>query len=399
MLHDIGQRGKEDELQLAHGACAQRWQHRQGRHGPHQGQPHGVEPGLQPVAQIGQQGRDIARRQIQCIDGQLQLVQRITQGQQDLVVVGLPGLQLADGSADVGAHAIVHVAQDAGALQLALVLLDGRDVGHQHHVVAAAPGAIRHGADAEHGGEHATALALAQGLARPETLTLQRLAHGGQMPRPLARGQHGGQVLAQHVATTVSRHAQEGVVHLDEAEIGIQDADALTRVREEAGHQLQLALRLLALADVAQRDVNGRLAVVDDGGSLHLHVEGRAIEPQEARLHHGFYRLLGNYVVHPLRLLGQEIGVDQLAGALARQLRGTLRAKGPHRGRVHIQDLAQPVHQHRLRRQLHQRAKSLLALAQLAAQGFVGCGPARACGMRHIAPVRAARSAPMDARL
>jgi hypothetical protein len=104
-------------------------------------------------------------------------------------------------------------------------------------------------------------------------------------------------------------------------------------------------------------------------------------------------------MVHPLRLLGLEVGVDQLAGALARQLLGTLGAKGPHRGRIHIQDLAHAVYQHRLGRQFHQRTKAFLALAQLAAQGLVGCGPARACGMRHIAPVRSALSTPKDARL
>ena len=80
MLLHIGHGLKQHELQLCHGPGIKPLECRQIIHIPLQVHTHGPESRAQAVAQIGQQRRDITVGQIHGIDGDLELVQRVTQG-------------------------------------------------------------------------------------------------------------------------------------------------------------------------------------------------------------------------------------------------------------------------------------------------------------------------------
>ena len=81
-----------------------------------QGQPCRFDAPLQPVAQARQQRVHVTERQVHRVDRQLELVERIAQGLCHEFRLGVAPFELAHRGGDVGADAVVHVAQDAAAL-------------------------------------------------------------------------------------------------------------------------------------------------------------------------------------------------------------------------------------------------------------------------------------------
>ena len=85
-------------------------------HGPLQFHVASGNSRFEAVAQTRKQPRDVAGGHVECIDRQLELIERITQRMQQLFVVGAARLQLPDRRTEMGADAVIHVAQNARAL-------------------------------------------------------------------------------------------------------------------------------------------------------------------------------------------------------------------------------------------------------------------------------------------
>ena len=128
VLQDVGNRLVHHEQQMPHGFVVQMGQQGSVFHQPVHRDADAAQARLQAVTHIGQQCRHIARWQIQRVDGQLELVQPLLQHADHITCLRLAALQLAQRYADVHAHAIVHIAQNARALRTAGLLL--RQAGH-----------------------------------------------------------------------------------------------------------------------------------------------------------------------------------------------------------------------------------------------------------------------------
>ena len=250
------------------------------------------------------------------------------------------------------------------ALQLALLLLHGRDVGEQGDVVARASGGVDHGADRLHLGIDLAILTPVPDLARPVALLLERLPHGGVMLGRLAPRLQNARVLAHGLLVAVAGDAAEGVVDFDDGALRVGDHDGFARVREHAGGQQQPRVRLLAFADVLERHLHRRRTLVPDDVALDLDVHRNAIEADE-------FFLLQRHRLSPLHAAGNtlhnqmpKLRVHETQDRYTQQLLRGTRRQQPYRGRVDVHQLALLVHRDAHRRVLHQTAVAVFAFAQ-----------------------------------
>ena len=125
-------------------------------------------------------------------------------------------------------------------LQLALVLFHGGNVGEQRHIILRGPIGIAHQTDGQHLYEHLSVFAPVPNLTGPKTL-LQNglLACGVKIVAVAPRLQQRTRVLAQGFLTAVASALREHVIHFHNALLYIGDDNALARVAENAGRQLQ----------------------------------------------------------------------------------------------------------------------------------------------------------------
>ena len=144
-------------------------------------------------------------------------------------------------------------------------------------------------------------------------------------------------------------------------------------VRNAAGeapdrlHLLHVAdplLELVTRRDVAKDDEDRGMSAVGERGRRHLDIDARAVGVQELLLDRGLRPVVGDRVAHPARDHIVKPGLDEVEDRAADHLLRQAVPEHPGAGEVAEDHDAVAVDGDSVRRQLHQPAVALLALAQ-----------------------------------
>ena len=129
--------------------------------------------------------------------------------------------------------------------ELALVLLERRDVGKERDVLSDGAAGVAHGADGLHHRIDLAALAPIPDFAVPVALLGQVVPQAGVKRLFLAPRAEDARRAAEDLVARVAGNARESVVDLDDLAVGGRDHDPFAGVGEHAGGQLQLLFGLL----------------------------------------------------------------------------------------------------------------------------------------------------------
>ncbi len=333
---------------------------------------HGVD-----LAQAAlQAARDLAEQRVahavaEGVVDVLELVQIHEHQRERPMVAARHARQLADAVGEQAAVGQVGEGVDVRQPhQVALDLAELRDVVEDADVV-------RHGAVG-------VALLGDRGPARVEAAVLARGAH---LALPVAGGLQRGAHLAAHVAAADAEAQRRGLlalqlVHLvaadvaerlvdgDDAAVAVGDHEALARLLEHGGGQVQLVLDGLALGDVAPLDqqVRRHVARARDRADGQLQRHGDAVQPLDGQLvrDDGAADGLGDGLAQRRRLRRLDAQRDDLVEAAAGDLRmGD--AQPVAAGAVHVAHGAVGVeHADELRAVVDQAVGQALALQRAA---------------------------------
>ena len=138
--------------------------------------------------------------------------------------------------------------------QVALDLAELRDVVEDADVVRHGAGGVALLRDRGPAGVEAAVLARGAHLALPVAGGLQRGAHLAAHVAPADAEAERGGLLALQLVGVVAADVAEGLVDGDDAAVAVGDDEALARLLEHGGGELQLVLDGLALGDVAALD-------------------------------------------------------------------------------------------------------------------------------------------------
>jgi len=131
-----------------------------------------------------------------------------------------------------------------------------RHVAYQHHVILRLPLLVAHRADLDQAGEAFPVLPAAPGLALPVTGLGQRVQDDFEFGRSLPAGrEHVGRT-PDDLRPLEAGDPAEGLVHVDDAAVRIDDDDSFAGVAEHAGGQSEPGVRVLLCGDVP-RDLGG----------------------------------------------------------------------------------------------------------------------------------------------
>jgi len=163
---------------------------------------------------------------------------------------------------------------------------------HRHgDVVADGALAVFHGDDGEQAGVDVAALAPVPDFPFPAAVAVDLLPHGGVESLVVAARLEQTRVFAQHLLPAVAVDAGEGLIHLDDAEVGVGDEDGFDTVAEDLGRQVQVLFRLLLAAPQLDQQGGGQGEGdqhgqgVEDQGPLGFFLQGPGAGQEAAAQH------------------------------------------------------------------------------------------------------------------